>query len=227
MQYIAIKDSIVEQIESGVLKPGQKLPSERQLAESFATTRVTLREALSILETNGLIYREDRRGWFIAFPRIQLPLNCFSEISDFVSEGMFYQSELISAGTIMASKTVNAVMDLPPFSKIHSVEVLHKLNDRPVAITNYWIKEALCSDFVARLGGHSDVLTILNSVIELLSLNKRISIIVKGLEGDVAAKLRATAGTPCLFEQRMLTENEQIVFVESTYWRHDSVELIQ
>lgn len=59
MQYIEIKESIVEQIASGVLLAGQKLPSERQLAESFNTTRVTLREALSILETNGLIYRED------------------------------------------------------------------------------------------------------------------------------------------------------------------------
>ncbi len=226
MQYIEIKESIVEQIESGVLQAGQKLPSERQLAESFNTTRVTLREALSILETNGLIYREDRRGWFIAFPRIQIPVNCFSEIDGFVSSDFNYQRELLSAGTLMASKTVNAVMDLPPFSKIHSVEVVHKLNDRPVAVTSYWIKEALCSDFMARLSDRSDVLTILNSVIELLSFNKRISVTVKGLEGDIAAKLRATAGTPCLFAQRMLTENDQIVFVESTHWRHDCVELV-
>lgn len=226
MQYIAIKDSIVEQIESGVLKAGQKLPSERQLAESFATTRVTLREALSILETNGLIYREDRRGWFIAFPRIQVPVNCFSEISAFVPEELVYQSELLSAKTVMASKAVNDVMDLPPFSKIYSVEVVHKLNDRPVAITSYWIKEALCSNFKQLLSNRSDVLNILNSVIELLSLNKHISVTVKGLEGDIAAKLRATAGTPCLFAQRILTENDQVVFVESTYWRHDSVELI-
>ncbi|MGM2783185.1 GntR family transcriptional regulator, partial [Bacillus cereus group sp. Bce022] len=36
------------------------------LAESFSTTRVTLREALSLLEAEGRIYREDRRGWFIS-----------------------------------------------------------------------------------------------------------------------------------------------------------------
>lgn len=66
MQYIKIKESIVEQIESGQLLPGQKLPSERILAESFATTRVTLREALSLLEAEGVVYREDRRGWFIS-----------------------------------------------------------------------------------------------------------------------------------------------------------------
>ncbi len=49
MQYVKIKDSIVEQIEAGMLSPRQKLPAERKLAESFDTTRVTLREALSLL----------------------------------------------------------------------------------------------------------------------------------------------------------------------------------
>lgn len=66
MQYVKIKDSIVEQIEAGMLSPRQKLPAERKLAESFDTTRVTLREALSLLEAEGRIYREDRRGWFIS-----------------------------------------------------------------------------------------------------------------------------------------------------------------
>lgn len=66
MQYVKIKDTIVEQIDAGMLMPRQKLPAERKLAESFDTTRVTLREALSLLEAEGKIYREDRRGWFIS-----------------------------------------------------------------------------------------------------------------------------------------------------------------
>ncbi len=69
MQYVKIKDAIVEQIDAGMLMPRQKLPAERKLAESFDTTRVTLREALSLLEAEGKIYREDRRGWFIS-PRL-------------------------------------------------------------------------------------------------------------------------------------------------------------
>lgn len=68
MQYVEIKIAVEEQIESGLLPPGQKLPPERKLAESFNTTRVTLREALSLLEIEGKIYREDRRGWFISPP---------------------------------------------------------------------------------------------------------------------------------------------------------------
>lgn len=86
MQYIKIKEAIEEQILQGMLSAGQKLPSERQLADSFHTTRVTLREALSILESDGLIYREDRRGWFISPPRLQVPLSAAYTFCTLVGE---------------------------------------------------------------------------------------------------------------------------------------------
>lgn len=58
--------ALQEQIEHGLLPHGSKLPAERKLSEVFATTRITLREALLQLEAQGLIYREERRGWFIS-----------------------------------------------------------------------------------------------------------------------------------------------------------------
>lgn len=69
-KYIPIRDAIAHDIESGVLKAHAKLPSERVLSEQFQTTRVAAREALLALETDGLIYRLDRRGWYVRSPRI-------------------------------------------------------------------------------------------------------------------------------------------------------------
>lgn len=40
-----------------------------ELSERFATTRITLKEALAALEAEGKIYREERRGWFVASAR--------------------------------------------------------------------------------------------------------------------------------------------------------------
>ncbi|NNG00530.1 MAG: FadR family transcriptional regulator [Desulfobacteraceae bacterium] len=48
-------DQIKEAILNGQLKPGDKLPSQRDLGEQFQTSRATLREALRILEHEGLI----------------------------------------------------------------------------------------------------------------------------------------------------------------------------
>jgi len=55
-----IVTSLREMILSGKIKPQQKLPPERELANQFGTNRNTLREALKILESDGLI--EIRQG---------------------------------------------------------------------------------------------------------------------------------------------------------------------
>ena len=44
-------------ITAGEFAVGGKLPSERALSEQFATTRITLQEALGQLEAQGVIYR--------------------------------------------------------------------------------------------------------------------------------------------------------------------------
>src|SRR5690625_2861719 len=53
--YEEITEQIKQQIINGRLKPGQKLPSTRQLSEQFAVGRSTMREALSALKAMGLI----------------------------------------------------------------------------------------------------------------------------------------------------------------------------
>lgn len=55
-----ICDKIKERVASGSLKPGDKLPSERDLAEQFQTSRSAVREALRNLERSGVV--ELRKG---------------------------------------------------------------------------------------------------------------------------------------------------------------------
>lgn len=67
-----LSDVITEQLESmiidGQLVAGQKLPPERELAESFAVSRPSLREAIQNLEVKGLLYRKQGGGTFIKRP---------------------------------------------------------------------------------------------------------------------------------------------------------------
>lgn len=64
VQKVSAYESIVQQvesaIESGELKPGDRLPSERQLMSDFSVSRATVREALRVLQANDII--ESRPG---------------------------------------------------------------------------------------------------------------------------------------------------------------------
>lgn len=69
--YVTFKEMIRSQIEKGELAPGDKLPSERDLAAAHGLARMTVRQALTELVTAGLLYREQGRGTFVSTPRMQ------------------------------------------------------------------------------------------------------------------------------------------------------------
>ena len=63
--YEEVTDMIVQQIQSGALKAGQKLPSERVLLEEMRISRTSLRKALRSLESMGYIYSVTGGGNYI------------------------------------------------------------------------------------------------------------------------------------------------------------------
>jgi len=63
-KYITLKESLKNDILSGVYRPGDKLPSEYQLVNSFGVSRHTVRKALSILEDEGYIIAKHGKGTF-------------------------------------------------------------------------------------------------------------------------------------------------------------------
>ncbi len=66
--YLKISDSIYNYIRMNNLQPGDKLPSERDMAAMLKTSRNSVREALRILEDRGLIYVKTGSGVFINTP---------------------------------------------------------------------------------------------------------------------------------------------------------------
>ena len=65
-QLSIICDTILQQIERGLFTTQSKRqPSERELSDSFNASRLTVKQALLHLESQGIIYRKERRGWFL------------------------------------------------------------------------------------------------------------------------------------------------------------------
>ncbi len=63
--YQAVAQSIAQAIEDGRYLPGQKLPSERELTESYGVSRPTIREAMIALEIRGLVEARHNSGVFV------------------------------------------------------------------------------------------------------------------------------------------------------------------
>ncbi|RJX74297.1 phosphonate utilization transcriptional regulator PhnR [Vibrio sinensis] len=224
MQYVKIKDAIVEQIETGMLSPRQKLPAERKLAESFDTTRVTLREALSLLEADGRIYREDRRGWFISPTPLcydpSLPLN-FATMA--TTQNRKPQTQLLAAKNTIANKQATQQLQLPPFSDVIRIDRVRYLEERPVAYVTHYVRPTVCPNLLDfDLNGSLTDIYRDHFGVQYQKVHYRMS--TSSILGETAQALRATSGTPAMMIERITyDDNNERIDYSVECWRHDAI----
>ncbi|MDR9828962.1 phosphonate utilization transcriptional regulator PhnR [Vibrio sp. FNV 38] len=226
MQYVKIKDSIVEQIEAGMLSPRQKLPAERKLAESFDTTRVTLREALSLLEAEGRIYREDRRGWFISPEPLRYdPTQTLNFSNMTKAQNRVPKTQLISAKSTLANKQAAHILDLQPFSDVYCVDRVRYLEDRPVMYVTHYIRPELFPNLLDFDLSHS-LTDIYRDHYGMVYQKIRYRISTSTLLGGMAQALRATSGTPAMVVERInYNQHGELIDCDIEYWRHDAIRI--
>jgi GntR family transcriptional regulator len=68
--YYQLQELLKEQIESGGWRPGDRLPSEPELARRYGVSRIVVRQALAILQDDGQILRVQGRGTFVSEPKL-------------------------------------------------------------------------------------------------------------------------------------------------------------
>jgi GntR family transcriptional regulator len=89
--YRQVAAALRERIETGVLAAGAPLPSERELTEMFSVSRPTIREAVKLLRTQGLVVAEHGRGVFVRPPATvtRLARNRLSRAARAANQGAF------------------------------------------------------------------------------------------------------------------------------------------
>lgn len=219
-----IRDVIRERIISGGMTSGQKLPSEREMTELFSTTRVTLKDALVALETEGLIYREERRGWYISPPRIRYNPLSRSHFHKMIQEQQrIAETKIISVRTDIAHGEIAQALELRTFTPVHIIERLRYIDGRAVLFVENCLIEILFPGILQQ--------NIAASLTELYSRHygyetqrSRFQVIPTAAPAHVAKALNLAAGQPVLKICRVNYKSDgQIMDCEFEYWRPDAV----
>ena len=79
--YMQIYYQILSEIQSGSFKIGDKLPAERELCEMFGVSRAPIRQALSALELNGIIYSRQGEGVYVKSNQLATDQSFFKSIT--------------------------------------------------------------------------------------------------------------------------------------------------
>src|SRR4051794_27153720 len=68
--YVQLANLLRAKIEAGDWKPGERIPSENELTQTFGIARMTGRQVLEQLVDEGLLFRVPGKGTFVAQPKI-------------------------------------------------------------------------------------------------------------------------------------------------------------
>lgn len=135
--YIQIRRELETQIRSKEWSPGDRLPTDRELTETFEVSRATIRQALDSLERDRLIYRERGRGAFIAETVTpQWHLESIAGLSD--ERELTFTSVVIKAGIETLPDNAASALGLASNSEGVVIERVRSFSDRVfMHVTNY------------------------------------------------------------------------------------------
>jgi|TARA_B110000114_G_C15091265_1_gene398731 GntR family transcriptional regulator len=125
------------------LRVGDRLPSERELGESWNVARMTVRRALDEFLMEGVIERRHGSGTFVA-PRPfvkALGLTSFSE--DMKDRGLVPGSRLVSLATIKADAKVAKELKTPLNTPVYRFTRLRLGSGEPLAVETVWMRMSL------------------------------------------------------------------------------------
>jgi GntR family transcriptional regulator len=147
--YLSLKNNILKAIESGILRPGDALPSERDIAELANVSRVTVRKAVQNLVTEGLLVQRHGSGTFVA-PRLERVQQSLSSLTSFTEDmarrGMTAESVWLDRGLYPPSPEEMVTLGLSATDRVARVERLRLANGTPLAIERASLAEATLPD---------------------------------------------------------------------------------
>lgn len=146
--YIKIHDAIKEQIDQRIWKIGDRLPSERDLADEFAVSRMTLRQAITLLVDEGILERRIGSGTYVASRRVQEKMRGTTSFTEIISsQGKTPSTKLISYQRKLASQTEMEKLGLRKTDFVIQMERIRYADNLPVVYELASIPELLIKDF--------------------------------------------------------------------------------
>ena len=143
--YIQIRESLRKAIQDGDYTPGNPIPPENVLAETYHVSRMTVRHAIDGLQDEGLVYRRQGTGTFVTHHRIPHDYSRLISSFDMVQQaGLEPGTRTLCLEIQPAKEHVAQRLSLAPGDSVVCFERLRLASGQPVAIVCSYVPQKLC-----------------------------------------------------------------------------------
>ncbi|SDM57204.1 transcriptional regulator, GntR family [Psychrobacillus sp. OK028] len=221
--YLQVIDRLKQDIEKGIFKEKEKLPSEFELAKSLGVSRATLREALRLLEEENVIVRRHGVGTFVnSKPIFTSGIEQLSSVSSMIRKaGMEPGTIYLSSMQSIPSEDDILRFQCEEEQSIVTMERVRTANDEPVVYCVDKVpKSYLPNDFLIREEG--SIFTALEESGEIHISYAVTYIDPVGYHEIASPTLNCEPETSLLvLKQLHYDENDRVVLYSKNYFRAD------
>jgi len=211
--YQQIESVLEECIRKGELKPTEKLPSEKELAEKFNVSTITIKKAISILVEKGMLARKQGKGTFVTTVKLKRDLHRVISFTESCRmSGTKPGSKVLEQSLVKISSEIKEELATADDTAI-LITRLRFVDDKPMVLESNWFPMAFKFLLQQDLNNSSLFEVLKEKVgLEMSSANRTVEIVEAS--SHVASLLDVEKGTPLLFVKSVVyTSDGNTVFV--------------
>ncbi|WP_443027801.1 GntR family transcriptional regulator [Sphingopyxis sp. MWB1] len=222
--YLQLQKLLRDAIDNQVVKADEAIPTERDLAEEFEVSRITVRKAIDGLVEDGIVARRRGAGTFVTRPRVEKSFSKLTSFSqDMRSRGRQPHSKWVSktAGSVTPEEALS--LGLSPGSLVYRFHRIRYADDTSMALEFATIP-AYCLSSVEAVGASLYEALEAAGHLPVRALQRLRAI---AFNAEQAETLGIEAGMPGLFIERrgFLADGRTAEFTQS-YYRGDAYDVV-
>ncbi|MDJ0752076.1 MAG: GntR family transcriptional regulator [Ardenticatenaceae bacterium] len=226
--YLQIYDLIRDQINTGQLRAGDTIPSEREYADLFEVSRMTVRAAVNKLVQDGLLLRNQGKATVVASTTIQKSARGFKSFTeDMQSLGIVPSSRVLKMHSEMSSASVASQLNLKIGARVICLERLRLADEEPIALERCYLPHDTFPELLEHdLTQHSLYKTLEDryGVRPVLAEETIEAVIVNQEEAEL---LQIEKGSPALLIRRLTKDaRQQVIETVTTLYRADRYRVV-
>jgi GntR family transcriptional regulator len=226
--YYQLERALRDRIFTGTIGAGAPLPTERELCEEFGVSRTTVRQALMLLESEGLIRREQGRGTFASERTPSgLPFELHGYVDDAFLLGTTTRLDLTSKKRVPADPQVANDMEIPEGEEVYLFEGVRHVEGNAAGFFEAYVPQDIGEKIDLRsLDGPLLIGAVEEASLESVKRARQI-ISAKPATERLASTIDVKKGDALLVTKRIYySRNDRVLEIATTYLPGDSYQSV-
>ena len=145
---------LIKQIEKGVFKPSEQIPTEMELSKRYKLNRHTVRQAIERLENEGFAYKIKGKGTFVANTKISYKVSRKTRFTTSILDvGLNPDARLLDSYEISADRELSRKLNIKSLDKVVVLEIVRFVNKMPFCHTTSFLNSDRFPDIQNHIKG--------------------------------------------------------------------------